>query len=132
MSRDIMHGHAELPLAHRRSPMSEALIVMTSRSYGCLGVIDDEWTAHGIVTDGDLRRPMNGLPRPPVAEVMTLNPKTSIRFSLRRPSNFSIRRRSPACSCRCRTSASGPRPHPRPAAYRRANFILPIFGGGGA
>ena len=75
--RDIMHKQSELPLANKRMPMSEALIVMTSRSYGCLGVLDDEGRLAGIVTDGDLRRNMHrNLLVMSVGDVMTASPKT--------------------------------------------------------
>ena len=75
--RDIMHKQSELPLANKRMPMSEALIVMTSRSYGCLGVLDDEGRLAGIVTDGDLRRNMHrNLLAMSVGDVMTASPKT--------------------------------------------------------
>jgi arabinose-5-phosphate isomerase len=75
--RDAMHGREELPLAVEAMPMSEALIVMTTRSYGCLGVIDGEGRLAGIVTDGDLRRHMHrDLLDRTVGEVMTAAPKT--------------------------------------------------------
>ncbi|MGH6855383.1 MAG: KpsF/GutQ family sugar-phosphate isomerase, partial [Aestuariivirga sp.] len=75
--RDAMHKQPELPLARASLPMSEALIVMTSKSYGCLGVVDDAGRLAGILTDGDLRRNMhrNLLDRT-VGEVMTASPKT--------------------------------------------------------
>ncbi len=75
--RDAMHKPPELPLARKSLPMSEALIVMTSMSYGCVGVLDDAGRLAGIVTDGDLRRNMhrNLLDRT-VGEVMTAAPKT--------------------------------------------------------
>jgi len=55
---DIMHYRDELPLCHTTSPMGEALLVMTSQSFGCVGVLDDSNSIIGIVTDGDLRRNM--------------------------------------------------------------------------
>ena len=75
--RDVMHKKAELPLAPQSLPMSEALIVMTSMSFGCVGVLDEAGRLAGIVTDGDLRRNMhrNLLDRT-VGEVMTAAPKT--------------------------------------------------------
>jgi arabinose-5-phosphate isomerase len=75
--RDIMHKQSELPLVRQSLPMSEALIVMTSMSYGCVGVLDNTGRLAGIVTDGDLRRNMhrNLLDRT-VGEVMTASPKT--------------------------------------------------------
>ncbi len=75
--RDVMHKHSELPLVVRNLPMSEALIVMTSRSYGCLGVLDDQGRLAGIITDGDLRRNMHrDLLDRTVGEVMTVSSKT--------------------------------------------------------
>ena len=57
--------------------MSEALLVMTQMSFGCLGVVDDDGTLIGVITDGDLRRHMSrDLVDLPVAEVMTLAPRT--------------------------------------------------------
>lgn len=75
--RNVMHKKSELPLAPQSLPMSEALIVMTSMSFGCVGVVDEAGRLAGIVTDGDLRRNMhrNLLDRT-VGEVMTVSPKT--------------------------------------------------------
>ena len=75
--RDIMHPREELPLANERTKMSEALILMTQRSYGCLGVVDGDGQLIGIVTDGDLRRHMTpDLLNLSVGEVMTRSPKS--------------------------------------------------------
>ena len=75
--RDIMHQRAELPLANEQALMSEALILMTRRSYGCLGVIDGDGQLIGIVTDGDLRRHMTpDLLNLTVGSVMTPSPKS--------------------------------------------------------
>jgi arabinose-5-phosphate isomerase len=57
--------------------MSEAILVMTEKSFGCVGVCDGEGRLVGIVTDGDLRRHMGpNLMTATVDEVMTKNPKT--------------------------------------------------------
>ena len=75
--RDIMHRQEELPLGPESTLMSEALILMTQRSYGCFGVTDSDGRLAGIVTDGDLRRNMRPeLLNMPVANVMTRRPKT--------------------------------------------------------
>jgi arabinose-5-phosphate isomerase len=75
--RDIMHAKDELPLAGESILMSEGLILMTRRSYGCLGVVDAEGRLAGIVTDGDLRRHMTpDLLNLPVSSVMTRSPKS--------------------------------------------------------
>jgi len=57
--------------------MSEAILVMTAKGFGCVGVVDAKGSLAGIITDGDLRRHMqNGLVEKRVEEVMTPRPKT--------------------------------------------------------
>ncbi|MFM1816306.1 MAG: hypothetical protein RLZ98_3001 [Pseudomonadota bacterium] len=74
---DIMHGEERLPLASVNVKMSDALVVMTQKAFGCLGVIDQKGRLVGIVTDGDLRRHMGkNLLLATAAEIMTENPKT--------------------------------------------------------
>jgi arabinose-5-phosphate isomerase len=74
---DVMHGPEELPLTAPQTPMAEAIIEMTRRSFGCVGVLDPEGRLAGIVTDGDLRRHMSGrLLELTAGEVMTREPKT--------------------------------------------------------
>ncbi len=75
--REVMHGADQLPLIPATARMSDALMEMTGKSFGCVGVIDDDAKLTGIVTDGDLRRHMgDDLVSRPVANVMTCNPKT--------------------------------------------------------
>lgn len=74
---DVMHGGDALPLVTRQTGMSEAILVMTAKSFGCVGVLDDERHLIGVVTDGDLRRHMgDDLLRVPVDTVMSGKPKT--------------------------------------------------------
>ena len=74
---DIMHGPEELPLCRPETPMTEAILVMTNRRFGCVAVLDDDGTLIGIITDGDLRRHMNpSLLEMSAGEVMTASPKT--------------------------------------------------------
>ena len=57
--------------------MSEALVIMTEKALGCLGVIDGDGFLKGIITDGDLRRHMgDGLLARHADEIMTPAPKT--------------------------------------------------------
>ncbi len=72
--RDLMHK--DLPLVSVGTPMSEALLVMSQKSFGVVGVTDEEGRLMGIVTDGDLRRNMDGLLNKTTEEVMTENPLT--------------------------------------------------------
>jgi arabinose-5-phosphate isomerase len=74
---DIMHTGAAVPLKPLGTKMSEALVEMTSKGFGCVGIVDTRGTVVGIVTDGDLRRHMGpDLMTAVVEDVMTKNPKT--------------------------------------------------------
>ena len=74
---DIMHKGDELPLAPETALMSDALLVMTEKSFGCIGIVDAEGRLAGVVTDGDLRRHMGAeLLYARAADIMTKNPKT--------------------------------------------------------
>jgi arabinose-5-phosphate isomerase len=75
--RDIMHTGHEIPLISSDARMSEAILVMTAKSFGCVGVCDSQGRLIGVITDGDLRRHMGqSLLARTVAEVMHRNPKT--------------------------------------------------------
>jgi arabinose-5-phosphate isomerase len=74
---DLMHKGEKVPLVPLSAVMSEALVVMTEKSFGCLGVVDEAGLLVGVVTDGDLRRHMGpDLLHAPVGEIMTRAPKT--------------------------------------------------------
>lgn len=74
---DLMHSGAELPLIAPEAEMSRALIVMSEKGFGCVGVVDADGALKGIVTDGDLRRHMNAdLVSQRVDRVMTPDPVT--------------------------------------------------------
>jgi arabinose-5-phosphate isomerase len=74
---DLMHKGDRLPLARADGIMSEAIVVMTEKAFGCLGVIDGDGLLKGIITDGDLRRHMgNGLLAKRTGDIMTPSPKT--------------------------------------------------------
>jgi arabinose-5-phosphate isomerase len=74
---DIMHGGEAMPLVASGIRMAEAMLVMTTKSFGCVGVIDPSGRLLGIITDGDLRRHMgDGLLRRTVDAVMNAEPKT--------------------------------------------------------
>lgn len=75
--RDVMHDGAALPLATLDTTMDVALVTMTEKGFGCLGVTDAQGALAGIVTDGDLRRHMSAdLLTKPVSEIMTQQPQT--------------------------------------------------------
>src|SRR3546814_7029957 len=55
---DIMHGGNALPTVAPAARMSDALLVMTAKSFGCVGVLGADGRLLGITTAGDLRRPL--------------------------------------------------------------------------
>ena len=74
---DLMHGAEEMPLVALGTTMREALLVMTSKHFGCVGITDAAGRLAGIVTDGDLRRHMDAsLIDAVVDDVMTAEPIT--------------------------------------------------------
>ena len=77
--RDIMHKDGAIPLVPLGARMEHALIEMTGKRFGCVGVIDEAGLLVGIITDGDLRRRMkvsHDLLAEPVEQVMTPRPMT--------------------------------------------------------
>jgi arabinose-5-phosphate isomerase len=75
--RDIMHQGTSMPIAQSGSPMTEAIVTMTAKGLGCLGVVDGDGALIGMITDGDLRRHIGpDLLARNVDEVMTRSPKT--------------------------------------------------------
>jgi arabinose-5-phosphate isomerase len=72
-----MHTDHALPLAAPDTVMDRALLLITEKRFGCLGVVDVAGALIGIVTDGDLRRAMGpDLLARKVADVMTHAPRT--------------------------------------------------------
>ncbi len=74
--RDLMHIDSALPLVQADTPMSDTLIEISQKGFGVAGVCNAEQELIGIITDGDLRRKMDGLLSNSASEVMTGNPTT--------------------------------------------------------
>jgi arabinose-5-phosphate isomerase len=75
--RDIMHIGDSLPLVPLGTTMADAILTMSAKTFGCVGVTDPTRRLVGIITDGDLRRHMtDDLLRSAVDHVMTKHPKT--------------------------------------------------------
>lgn len=75
--KDLMHGPAELPLVKPASSMPDTILVMTQKTFGIAGVVDNGKLA-GVVTDGDLRRHMqSGLLDKTAGDIMTKNPRST-------------------------------------------------------
>jgi arabinose-5-phosphate isomerase len=76
-ARDIMHRGDAVPLAQIGLPMRDAIILMSQKGFGVLGVTDDLHRLIGIITDGDLRRHIStDFLDKPVEDIMTKGPKT--------------------------------------------------------
>ncbi|KIC27741.1 KpsF/GutQ family sugar-phosphate isomerase [Leisingera sp. ANG-M6] len=74
--RDLMHAEDALPLVSETTPMADALIEISQKGFGVAGVAAADGSLAGIITDGDLRRHMDGLLDKTAAEVMTTGPAT--------------------------------------------------------
>jgi arabinose-5-phosphate isomerase len=73
---DIMHAGKELPLVGQDAVMSEVLLEITSKRFGCAGVTNGDGGLIGVITDGDLRRHMESdLLKRRAREVMTAHPR---------------------------------------------------------
>jgi arabinose-5-phosphate isomerase len=72
--RDLMHLNPPMITADR--PMSEALLQISQKGFGVVGVTDMAGQLAGIITDGDLRRNMEGLMAMQAGDVMTANPRS--------------------------------------------------------
>ena len=76
--RDVMHRGERIPRIRVGAKMADAIVEMSSKGFGCVGVFDQGGALVGIITDGDLRRHLrsNLLVDTPVEEVMTRSPRT--------------------------------------------------------
>ena len=74
---ELMHVGSEVPLIDDDASMANALVTMTAKRFGCVGVVGADGRLRGIVTDGDLRRHMGPeLVSARATDVMTPDPKT--------------------------------------------------------
>jgi len=75
--RDVMHPGQAVPLIERGAPMSEAIVEMSAKGFGCVAVTGRDGKLLGVITDGDLRRHMRpDLLQAAVDDIMTVSPKT--------------------------------------------------------
>lgn len=75
--RDVMRAGDGMPLAATGSRMSDAIVEMSAKGVGCVGIVDPSGQLIGIITDGDLRRHMQpDLLSARVDDVMTRHPRT--------------------------------------------------------
>jgi len=76
--REIMHVGERVPRITVGALMADAIVEISSKGFGCVGVFDDSGALVGIITDGDLRRHVASTPAvdTPVENVMTRSPRT--------------------------------------------------------
>ncbi|MEM9138671.1 MAG: KpsF/GutQ family sugar-phosphate isomerase [Pseudomonadota bacterium] len=74
--RELMTTDAGIPLVAEDAPMSDALLEMTEKGFGVAGVTDGMGQLIGVITDGDLRRNMEGLLDRRAGDVATAGPRT--------------------------------------------------------
>jgi arabinose-5-phosphate isomerase len=70
----VMHRSDTLPLVGLGESMRDVIVTMTTMSFGIAGVVDDDGALVGVITDGDLRRNIDGLFDLTARDVMTPDP----------------------------------------------------------
>ncbi len=76
-AHDLMHSGAAMPLCAQTASMADALLIISAKAMGCIGVVDEQGKLVGIITDGDLRRHItDDLLTKNTKNVMTPDPKT--------------------------------------------------------
>ena len=76
---DLMHAGDELPLVPEGAPLADTLVEITSKRLGVTGVVNEAGDLIGIITDGDLRRGLEGaadIRTLRAGDLMTSAPKT--------------------------------------------------------
>jgi arabinose-5-phosphate isomerase len=75
--KELMHKESAVPLVGQSALMSDAVMTMSAKRLGCVGVVDNQGQLVGIICDGDLRRNMSpNLLETSVCEIMNKHPKT--------------------------------------------------------
>lgn len=74
---DLMHKGREIPVVPEDIGMGDAVLAMTTKHFGCVGLVDADGILKGVITDGDIRRHMgDSLLTLRATDVMTTNPQT--------------------------------------------------------
>lgn len=74
---DVMHTGDSVPLVPSGTPAPEAIMTLSLRKFGCVGVTSADGRLIGIVTDGDVARNLGqDLINQPIDAIMTRQPKT--------------------------------------------------------
>jgi arabinose-5-phosphate isomerase len=78
----LMHSGEAVPLTSENGSMHDAIVEMSAKRLGIIGVVDDSGRLVGAITDGDLRRHIEQGLDHTAAEFMTRDPKTIAPDSL--------------------------------------------------
>jgi arabinose-5-phosphate isomerase len=78
----LMHSGKELPLVDQGTSMHDAVLEMSAKRLGVVGVTDEAGDLVGVITDGDLRRHIEQGLDHPASAFMTADPKTIVPDSL--------------------------------------------------
>jgi arabinose-5-phosphate isomerase len=78
----LMHAGEAMPLVGEATPMLEAIVEMTAKRLGVVGVVDGSGELSGVITDGDLRRHLAELADARAVDVMTRSPKVIPAYTL--------------------------------------------------
>ena len=73
--RRVMHGGSQLPLVSADTSMHDAIVIMSEKRLGVVGVTDGDGRLVGVITDGDLRRNIERGLDHPASAYMNANPK---------------------------------------------------------
>jgi len=76
---DLMHVGSYVPLVDSNTPMQDVISVITSKGFGITGVVNVEENLTGVITDGDLRRNIEGILDKKACDVAGENPKVMTR-----------------------------------------------------
>ncbi|MEC8100026.1 MAG: KpsF/GutQ family sugar-phosphate isomerase [Pseudomonadota bacterium] len=75
--REIMHKFSKIPLSNEKTNMKNIILKMSQKGFGCVGIVNENKSLVGIITDGDLRRSMsNKILEQSAKSIMVKNPKT--------------------------------------------------------
>jgi len=78
----LMHAGAAVPLTREDSSMHDAIVEMSAKRLGVVGVVNATGNLVGVITDGDLRRHVEEGLDHKAADFMTRDPKTIAPGSL--------------------------------------------------
>ncbi|CDZ70397.1 KpsF/GutQ family protein [Neorhizobium galegae bv. orientalis] len=80
---DLMHTGDRMPLVKKGVLMLEAIEELSRKRFGCVGIVDEDGSLCGFISDGDISRHLHlDLRETLVDDVMTHNPKTVSKETL--------------------------------------------------